>query len=94
MSVETNLRDLYGVDEKPEAFDHVAITVAHPETIRSWSHGEVKNPETINYRTFKPEKGGLSVSESSALLGTGSVLAESISASSTKVLSVTVAESK
>ena len=59
MSVETNLRDLYGVDEKPEAFDHVAITVAHPETIRSWSHGEVKNPETINYRTFKPEKGGL-----------------------------------
>ena len=59
MSVETNLRDLYGVDEKPEAFDHVAITVAHPDTIRSWSHGEVKNPETINYRTFKPEKGGL-----------------------------------
>ncbi|MDP0490886.1 MAG: DNA-directed RNA polymerase subunit beta' [Verrucomicrobiota bacterium JB023] len=59
MSVETNLRELYGVDERPEAFDQVSITVAHPDTIRSWSHGEVKNPETINYRTFKPEKGGL-----------------------------------
>ncbi|NCC49711.1 MAG: DNA-directed RNA polymerase subunit beta' [Spartobacteria bacterium] len=33
--------------------------MASPETIRAWSHGEVKNPETINYRTFKPEKGGL-----------------------------------
>jgi len=40
-------------------FDEVGITVANPETIRGWSKGEVKNPETINYRTFKPEKGGL-----------------------------------
>ena len=37
----------------------MAISVASPESIRSWSKGEVKNPETINYRTFKPEKGGL-----------------------------------
>ncbi|MFL3657718.1 MAG: DNA-directed RNA polymerase subunit beta', partial [Opitutales bacterium] len=37
----------------------VTINVASPETIRSWSRGEVKNPETINYRTFKPEPGGL-----------------------------------
>ncbi|MBP5639544.1 MAG: DNA-directed RNA polymerase subunit beta' [Victivallales bacterium] len=37
----------------------VSIGVASPDTIRSWSRGEVKNPETINYRTFKPEKGGL-----------------------------------
>ena len=59
MSVETNLRELYGVDEKPEPFDQVSITVSSPEVIRSWSRGEVKNPETINYRTFKPEKGGL-----------------------------------
>ena len=59
MSVETNLRELFGVDDKPESFDHVAITVANPEIIRGWSKGEVKNPETINYRTFKPEKGGL-----------------------------------
>src|SRR5207237_9364326 len=45
--------------EKSDVFDHVSIGVASPETIRSWSHGEVKNPETINYRTVKPEKGGL-----------------------------------
>src|SRR5438876_10128379 len=45
--------------EKSDVFDHVSIAVASPEIIRSWSHGEVKNPETINYRTFKPEKGGL-----------------------------------
>ena len=45
--------------ESHPGFDYVSITLASPETIRSWSHGEVKNPETINYRTFKPEKGGL-----------------------------------
>jgi DNA-directed RNA polymerase subunit beta' len=45
--------------EKAEAFDQVSIGIASPESIRSWSHGEAKNPETINYRTFKPEKGGL-----------------------------------
>ena len=42
-----------------EGFDSVKITLASPDTIRAWSHGEVKNPETINYRTYKPEKGGL-----------------------------------
>ncbi len=41
------------------ALNAVRITLASPETVRSWSHGEVKNPETINYRTYKPEKGGL-----------------------------------
>jgi DNA-directed RNA polymerase subunit beta' len=45
--------------EKSEAFDFVSITIVSPDTIRSWSRGEVKNPETINYRTLKPEKGGL-----------------------------------
>ncbi|MCD6460808.1 DNA-directed RNA polymerase subunit beta' [bacterium] len=40
-------------------FDKVTIRIASPEVIHSWSRGEVKNPETINYRTFKPEKGGL-----------------------------------
>ena len=59
MSVETQLRELFGGDTRPQGFDHVAITVAAPDVIRSWSRGEVKNPETINYRTFKPEKGGL-----------------------------------
>jgi len=46
-------------DPVKASFDEVGITVAAPETIRRWSKGEVKNPETINYRTFKPEKGGL-----------------------------------
>ncbi len=45
--------------ERESNFDCVTINVASPETIRSWSRGEVKNPETINYRTFKPEPGGL-----------------------------------
>ena len=51
-------RELLGLDTVNRV-DHVAIAVASPESIRSWSKGEVKNPETINYRTFKPEKGGL-----------------------------------
>ena len=46
-------------NEKPKNFDQVCITVASPDDIRRWSSGEVKNPETINYRTFKPERGGL-----------------------------------
>jgi DNA-directed RNA polymerase subunit beta' len=46
-------------EERSVGFDQVGITVASSESIRSWSNGEVKNPETINYRTFKPEKGGL-----------------------------------
>src|SRR5947209_8942004 len=50
-------RAALGLEES--AFDCVSITVASPETIRKWSKGEVKNPETINYRTFKPEPGGL-----------------------------------
>jgi len=40
-------------------FNQVGISLASPEKIHSWSFGEVKNPETINYRTYKPEKGGL-----------------------------------
>ena len=59
MSVESNIQELFGADTKESGFDQVNITVAAADTIRSWSYGEVKNPETINYRTFKPEKGGL-----------------------------------
>ncbi|WP_417625215.1 DNA-directed RNA polymerase subunit beta' [Paremcibacter congregatus] len=44
---------------KPETFDTIKITIASSEHIRSWSFGEIKKPETINYRTFKPEKDGL-----------------------------------
>ncbi|MGH8603907.1 MAG: DNA-directed RNA polymerase subunit beta', partial [Gammaproteobacteria bacterium] len=42
-----------------EEFDAITIGIASPEKIRSWSYGEVKKPETINYRTFKPERDGL-----------------------------------
>jgi len=56
--IENKLSELTGAAQR-ENFDEVGITVASPESIRAWSCGEVKNPETINYRTFKPEKGGL-----------------------------------
>jgi DNA-directed RNA polymerase subunit beta' len=55
---EVNIGEIFG-EQRPIGFDEVAITVASPDSVRSWSKGEVKNPETINYRTFKPEKGGL-----------------------------------
>src|SRR6188472_1977915 len=44
---------------KPETFDQIKIGIASPDRIRSWSFGEIKKPETINYRTFKPERDGL-----------------------------------
>jgi DNA-directed RNA polymerase subunit beta' len=44
---------------KPDTFDQIQIGIASPEKIRSWSFGEIKKPETINYRTFKPERDGL-----------------------------------
>ena len=56
------MRDLYNLFEKPKdplAFNAIRISLASPEKIREWSHGEVKKPETINYRTFKPERDGL-----------------------------------
>ncbi len=46
-------------DQRPYDFDAVQIKLASPEEIKSWSHGEVKKPETINYRTLKPERDGL-----------------------------------
>ncbi len=58
ISTKESARELLGL-EKVNQVDYVAISVASPDAIRSWSKGEVKNPETINYRTFKPEKGGL-----------------------------------
>src|SRR5512137_766189 len=58
ISTKESARELLGL-EKVNQVDHISITVAAPDAVRSWSKGEVKNPETINYRTFKPEKGGL-----------------------------------
>jgi DNA-directed RNA polymerase subunit beta' len=56
------LKDIFNFFEKPKdplRFNAIRISVASPEKIRTWSHGEVKKPETINYRTFKPERDGL-----------------------------------
>ncbi len=53
------LMNLFGQPTGPQSFDSIRISIASPEQIRSWSFGEVKKPETINYRTFKPEKDGL-----------------------------------
>ena len=52
--------DVFGGSFNASAhYDAIKVQLASPETIRGWSHGEVKNPETINYRTFRPEKDGL-----------------------------------
>lgn len=50
---------MYGPQNVAEDFDQIRIGLASPDVIRSWSYGEVKKPETINYRTFKPERDGL-----------------------------------
>ncbi len=54
-----DLNSLFARPEDPTAIEAVRLALASPELIRSWSHGEVKKPETINYRTFKPERDGL-----------------------------------
>ena len=54
-----DLFNLFKQQAKQEDFDAIRIGLASPEKIRSWSYGEVKKPETINYRTFKPERDGL-----------------------------------
>jgi len=53
------LLDLFKQVTQDEQFDAIRVGLASPEKIRSWSYGEVKKPETINYRTFKPERDGL-----------------------------------
>jgi len=55
----TAARESYAQAPRSGIFDAVSVSLASPDMIRSWSHGEIKNPETINYRTFKPERGGL-----------------------------------
>jgi DNA-directed RNA polymerase subunit beta' len=53
------LMNIFGQVTGPQSFDQIKISIASPERIRSWSFGEIKKPETINYRTFKPERDGL-----------------------------------
>src|SRR5579859_4859611 len=50
---------IFGQPAGTQSFDQIQIAIASPERIRSWSFGEIKKPETINYRTFKPERDGL-----------------------------------
>ena len=53
------LMQIFGQPQGPQSFDTIKISLASPDQIRSWSFGEIKKPETINYRTFKPERDGL-----------------------------------
>jgi DNA-directed RNA polymerase subunit beta' len=53
------LTKIFGQVSGTQAFDQIEIAIASPEQIRAWSFGEIKKPETINYRTFKPERDGL-----------------------------------
>jgi DNA-directed RNA polymerase subunit beta' len=55
----TDLINVLGQPQGTPTFDEIRISIASPERIRAWSHGEIKKPETINYRTFKPERDGL-----------------------------------
>ncbi|MBN8532275.1 MAG: DNA-directed RNA polymerase subunit beta', partial [Alphaproteobacteria bacterium] len=57
--MNNEMMPFFGQVTPTQEFDHIKITIASPEKIRSWSYGEVKKPETINYRTFKPERDGL-----------------------------------
>ena len=61
-AIDQKVKDIFNFFEKPKdplSFSAIRISLASPEKIREWSHGEVKKPETINYRTFKPERDGL-----------------------------------
>ena len=53
------LINIFGQIGNAQSFDEICISIASPDRIRSWSYGEIKKPETINYRTFKPERDGL-----------------------------------
>ncbi|RPJ18389.1 MAG: hypothetical protein EHM30_00605, partial [Desulfobacteraceae bacterium] len=53
------LYDFFAKPINPKEYSGVRISLASPEQIRQWSFGEIKKPETINYRTFKPERDGL-----------------------------------
>ena len=51
--------NLFNTNVPAQTFESIRISIASPEKILSWSFGEIKKPETINYRTFKPERDGL-----------------------------------
>ncbi len=57
--MNNDVTNIFSPAEKRDTFDSIRISLASPEKILSWSYGEIKKPETINYRTFKPERDGL-----------------------------------
>ena len=57
--MKQDVMNIFSPTVAPQVFDHIRISIASPEKILSWSFGEIKKPETINYRTFKPERDGL-----------------------------------
>ena len=77
-----DVASIFNPNTPAPTFEAIRISIASPEKIRSWSSGEIKKPETINYRTFKPERDGLFCRGSSARRKTTSVFAASTSASS------------
>ncbi len=79
---------------QPLTFDAIKIGLASPEKIMEWSRGEVTKPETINYRTLKPEKDGLFCERIFGPARTGNVTVENTKKSVTKVLFVTDVEWK
>jgi len=54
-----DMLNLFKKTTKEDDFDNIKISLASADLMRSWSYGEVRKPETINYRTFKPERDGL-----------------------------------
>ena len=70
-----DLTNLFKNNNQTLNFDQIKISVSSPEQIRSWSFGEIKKPETINYRTFKPEREGLFCARILVLLKTTNVYA-------------------
>src|ERR1700685_1078006 len=59
MTMNQEIMNLFNPTTPAQVFDQIRISIASPEKILSWSYGEIKKPETINYRTFKPERDGL-----------------------------------
>ena len=57
--MKQEVMNIFGPQVQAQTFDQIRISIASPEKILSWSYGEIKKPETINYRTFKPERDGL-----------------------------------
>ena len=57
--MDKDISKLFKPETVEKKFDKIKISLASPDKIKSWSFGEIKKPETINYRTFKPEKDGL-----------------------------------